>query len=192
MRRKKNKGKIRLSLIVISILLLMLFVGSILTIRHYFPLKYLPLIYTYAEKHNLRPELVCAVIHAESRFDPNAVSSVGASGLMQIMESTAYWIAPKSDLTTFDYESIFDPETNISLGCFYLRMLEDQYGEMDVALAAYNAGSGNVSMWLNDPLYSSDGKTLDYIPFEETRNYVAKIARNERIYEVLLKYFSGH
>ena len=67
------------------------------------------------------------------------------------------------------------PQTNIEIGCYVLKTLIDKYGILDTALAAYNAGPGNVDAWLENPAYSEDGKTLSYIPFGETRGYVAKI-----------------
>ena len=68
-----------------------------------------------------------------------------------------------------------DPETNIMLGCHYLRHLLDVYEVTDTALAAYNGGMGNVSSWLSDPRYSDDGITLKDIPFPETKNYVVRV-----------------
>ncbi|MCL2103190.1 MAG: lytic transglycosylase domain-containing protein, partial [Syntrophorhabdaceae bacterium] len=136
----------------------------------------------------LEPELVCALIRAESRFKADAVSRAGASGLMQIMEDTAYWLAPRAGLDDFDYAQILDPETNIRLGTYYLSILIEHFGDIEVALCAYNAGRGNVASWLDNPEYSSDGKTLDAIPYAETREYVQKVMDNEKIYGFLLRF----
>ena len=187
MQKKKTSAVGKFFLIVIIAIVLITAGIAALSMRYY-PLRYTGIIYEYAEEYNLKPELVCAVIHAESGFNKDAVSSAGASGLMQIMESTAYWLAPKIDMEDFDYGQIFDPAVNIRLGCFYLSMLERQYGDMDVALCAYNAGSGNVDRWLGNPEYSGDGKLLDYIPFDETRGYVERVADNQSIYAFLLKF----
>lgn len=163
---------------------------TVVLLNHYYPLRYTDIIRKYAQEYDLKPELVCAVIKAESGFNKDAVSSVGASGLMQVMEGTANWLAPKISMDGFEYTQIFDPDVNIRLGCFYLNMLEKQYGDIDVALCAYNAGSGNVDKWLRDSSYSDDGKTLSHIPFQETRNYVKKVTDIQRIYKFMLA-FSG-
>jgi soluble lytic murein transglycosylase len=166
-------------------------VGAVVFVNRYYPLQYTDIIYKYASEYDLKPDLICAVINAESSFDKDAVSGAGASGLMQIMESTAYWLAPKMKIEDFGYAEIFDPDVNIRFGCYYLNMLKKQYGDTDVALCAYNAGSGNVDKWLANPEYSGDGKTLDYIPFKETRDYVKKVSETQKIYSFIL-FFKAH
>ena len=79
------------------------------------------------------------------------------------------------------------PEINILIGCWYLNKLINQYDNVETALAAYNAGSGNVSRWLADDEYSSDGIRLDYIPYKKTRNYVKKVQQAKKIYEYLYR-----
>ena len=187
MRNKKN-GKVVIVITVLLALLILAAVGAVVIINRYYPLRYADLINRYAEEFDLEPELICAVIHAESRFRANVVSRAGASGLMQIMEDTAYWIAPRAGLDDFDYGQILEPEVNIRLGSYYLSMLIARFGDLDVALSAYNAGSGTVGNWLSDPEYSSDGETLDRIPFTETREYVNKVKENQKIYAILLRY----
>ena len=81
-----------------------------------------------------------------------------------------------------DYD-FTDPETSIMLGCHYLRHLIDIYGNVDTALAAYNAGMGNINSWLKNPDCSKDGKTLYYIPFPETRSYVQKVNESWEYYK---------
>jgi len=153
-----------------------------------YPVKYLDIIDETSAEYGLEPAFICAVIHAESRFRRDAVSVKGAAGLMQIMEATAEWAASELQLDDFDIGDVFDPETNILIGCWYLNRLFKQFGgERDVTLAAYNAGSGNVSNWLNSPQYSGDGKTLSHIPFGETRSYIQKVNGNLRIYELLFE-----
>ena len=186
MKKKKGRGIAGKIVLAFIILLLLAAVSAFFLVRRYYPLRYSDEIKKYAEEYGFAPEFICAVIHAESRFNENAVSSEGASGLMQIMEGTAVWIAPMAGFEDFDYGQIFDPEINIKLGCFYLNMLERQFGDIETALSAYNAGSGNVSEWLGDPRYSSDGKTLDKIPYPETENYVRRVADAQRVYAVLL------
>ena len=185
---KQKRGGVKKVILIIVIVILLAALCVFFLARRYYPLRYYDIIEKYAGEYSLDPELVCAIIHTESRFNENAVSSRGASGLMQIMEDTAYWIAPMAGLENFDYGQIFDPEINIKLGCFYLNMLEKQFGDTKTALSAYNAGSGNVNGWLGDTRYSSDGKTLDYIPFSETDNYVKRVASSEKIYSIIVKF----
>lgn len=145
---------------------------------------YKNLVETYANQSNVDPALVAAVIYNESRFEPKAVSSMGARGLMQIMEETGPWIAEKlneSDEYTFD--SLFIPETNIRYGTWYLGFLSERFGGDLVKIAAgYHAGQGNVAKWLNNSAYSHDGWTLDVIPIPETEQYVRKVVNAYEIY----------
>ena len=136
-----------------------------------YPLAYEEYINKYAQEYNLDRFLVMGVIRTESDFVPEAHSGL-AGGLMQLTEETAQWNADQMGIDIYNY---MDPETNIMLGCHYLRYLIDNYGVIDTALAAYNGGMGNVSKWLADSRYSDDGKTLKSIPFTETRNYVVRV-----------------
>ena len=192
---RKRKSKAGRKVLVVIFLLAVIVIGAVVFINRYYPVRYSEIVHRYAEKYDLEPALVFAVINAESGFRSTVVSRSGASGLMQIMEDTAYWLAPQIPLENFSYDRIFDPEINIQLGTFYLSMLYRRYGDLDVALSAYNAGSGNVERWLGDPDFSSDGKTLDHIPFAETRKYVERVDDNMRIYSLLLRFldiFSSH
>ena len=135
--------------------------------------------------------IIYAVIKAESNFDRTAVSSAEppALGLMQLQEETYEWVASyllKETPSAFD---IYDPETNIRNGTRYLAYLYGRFGNWDTVFAAYNAGPGNVSKWLEDSEYSDDGETLKYIPFKETRGYVEKVNRFRETYERL--YYSN-
>lgn len=136
-----------------------------------YPVEYSEYIIKYSEQNNLDPYVVISVIKQESNFVADARSPY-AGGLMQLTEETASEYAAKLGLKNYNY---MDPETNIMIGCFVLRTLINNYEVLDTALAAYNAGRGNVDKWLANSNYSSDGITLYYIPFEETRNYVKKI-----------------
>ncbi len=151
-----------------------------------YPINHKELIIEYGDKYEIPYELLAAVIRTESSFDENAVSPVGAMGLMQLMPTTAEEIATRlgEDYSAVD---ITDPETNIAYGSFYLKYLYRNLGEnWDTACAAYNAGIGRVSGWLKDKAYSEDGSTLKNIPIEETRNYV------KRINEYKIKYKELH
>ena len=150
-----------------------------------YPIRYIDSVRQYAS--GLEPALVCAVIHAESKFRPNALSSKGASGLMQLTEDTAHWIAHEMKLDGYDGRQIFDPPVNIAIGCYFLNWLLDYYGgDLTLALCAYNAGLGNVNRWLTDKRYSDNGITLTHIPFPETDTFVKRVYANQRIYSFLL------
>ena len=104
---------------------------------------------------------------------------------MQIMDSTGEWIAEKLEVDNFNPNMLYEPEINIRFGCWYLNNLLMEFGDLSLALAAYNGGSGNVTKWLNDPEYSSDGENLTYIPFKETKKYVDKVSTRYNIYKFL-------
>lgn len=124
------------------------------------------------------------VIKAESNYIHDAHSGV-ARGLMQITDDTAEWICAKIGLE-HEPDLVENPEVNIRMGCYYLKYLIDYYdGNTEVALAAYNAGMGNVSKWLEDERYSTDGKELSDIPFSETRNYVKRVREYTKTYRKL-------
>lgn len=150
------------------------------TMDRLFPVEYKEEIRKYAKEEGLSTELVMAVINTESGFDPKAHSGV-AKGLMQITDGTAMWVSKKMGITYY-YNMAYDPETNIKMGCWFLRYLKNRYENQNTALAAYNAGIGNVDKWLDDPACSEDGETLAHIPFEETENYVAKVNKMLEIY----------
>lgn len=140
-----------------------------------YPLEYTELIEQNAAEQGLEPAYVAAVILAESSYDPSAVSQVNAQGLMQIMPSTAEWIAGKFDEAYVD-GSLFDPATNIRYGCWYLGFLMRRYdGDKRCSSAAYHSGQGTVDEWLKNPAYSSDGRTLDVIAGPNADTYVNRV-----------------
>jgi len=136
-----------------------------------------------SRKYGLEPELVTAVVRQESRFQPNAVSRVGAQGLMQLMPETADDIARRRGMDP-PGERIFEPVLNLDFGCWYLHDLLAYFdGEVATAVAAYNAGPSITRKWLEDPTCSSDGRTLDTIPYAETANYVRRVMRYREDYK---------
>ncbi len=146
------------------------------------PLRHDDIIRQQAKKKDLDPALIAAVIYQESRFRPRE-SSAGAQGLMQILPTTADFIATKSGGTRFTTEDLATPQVNISYGAWYLRYLLDKYdNDTLTALAAYNAGEGRVNQWLSESGKSGGSITdPDEIPFIETRAYVKSVinAREE-------------
>ncbi|ONI40187.1 lytic transglycosylase [Candidatus Epulonipiscium fishelsonii] len=136
--------------------------------------------------YEVDPLLVYAIIQTESGFDKNAISRSGAKGLMQIMDRTGQWGAEHCGYEYFTPKMLFEPDKNIHIGTWYISRLIKQYGgNLDTALIAYNAGSGNVAKWRANTLYSKDGKTIDYIPFKETKEYVKKVKFHYKIYKLL-------
>ena len=177
-------SKIIKLLILILLVIIVLNIKSIL--KSFYPIKYENQIITYSRRYNVDPYLVAAVIRTESNFDEKAISHTGAYGLMQIMPDTALWIAGNMKLKGFNKEKSFDPEINVAMGCWYLHDLNSEFnGDLELVLAAYNGGRGNVKKWLQNKEYSSDGKTLNNIPFGETDKYVKKVKINYRIYSKL-------
>ena len=182
----KNK-KIK-TLIIIAILILII-IGAILggkklMLKIIYKKDYQEYVTKYSAEYNVNEDLVYAIIKAESNFDENAVSASNAKGLMQLMYATAEEVAEQCGIELTE-ENIFDPEINIKIGCWYLNKLYKEFGRLDLVIAAYNGGSGNVNKWLNDDSYSKDGKSLDLIPFEETSMYVKKITKNYKMYNKL-------
>ena len=136
------------------------------------PLRHEDIIRQQAEDKDLDASLIAAVIYAESRFDADATSEAGARGLMQITPQTAEEIARRSGGTEFEQGDLATPQVNIAYGSWYLRWLLQHYGDNEtLAVAAYNAGTGNVDKWIaRDP-----GLRAQDIPFPETRAYVDKV-----------------
>lgn len=160
--------------------------GYTIAYRILYPQKYQDIVTACAEEFSLDPNLIYAVIRCESGFDPQAVSSVGAKGLMQITEDAYDWAKYRmEDTSAHTYDDIFDPELNIRYGSCLLSLLLTEFGTEENAVAAYHAGFGNVEKWLNDAQYSADGENLDHIPFPTTDQYVSDVLQAQKIYKNL-------
>jgi soluble lytic murein transglycosylase len=140
------------------------------------PLRHDDIIRQQAEDKELDPALIAGVIFTESHFI-DQTSHAGAKGLMQLMPETAAYIAQKSGGTAFVQGDLATPQVNIAYGSWYLRHLLDKYdGRVALALAAYNAGQGNVDAWLAEAgARGEQFRAADHIPFPETRDYVRKV-----------------
>lgn len=150
----------------------------------FYPANYRLLIDKKANEYNIDKYLLTAMIHIESRFNPNATSPRGACGLMQLMPSTAKEIARKKKFKNYSDKILYVPETNMDFGCFYLRQMLNKTGnDPKLALMAYNAGNTNLKKWIKEEKTSE--KTLLELAFPETKNYVKDIFT---IYN-FLKYF---
>lgn len=149
--------------------------------RAVYPKLYSTEVSKYAEEYGVDENLVYAIIKAESNFNEHAVSRSNAVGLMQLMYDTATDIATIVNIE-IDEEKLLDPDININLGTKYISMLIAKYGNIEVALASYNAGSGNVDNWIANGTIRADGSNIENVPYNETNNYVRKILRDYKIY----------
>src|SRR5215218_10467130 len=140
------------------------------------PLRHDDIIRQQARDKGLDPALIAGVILTESHFR-DQTSRAGAKGLMQLMPETADYIAERSGGTAFEQGDLATPQVNIAYGSWYLRHLLDKYdGRVALALAAYNAGQGNVDEWLADAgARGEQFSAADHVPFPETRDYVKKV-----------------
>ena len=150
-----------------------------------YPYDYRSYIETSAAQQRLDPFLVAAVIKNESKFRSDAASDGGAVGLMQLMPQTAAWIAGQlGEPFTEDY--LYDPALNIRYGVWYLAELEREFGGNDIlALAAYNAGRGNVRDWMERSHWTDQFDEIDAIPYPETRLYVRRVLEDREQYKRL-------
>lgn len=153
--------------------------------RLVYPLPHEDLIVRHAATNDLPPSLVAAVIFEESKFNHEARSRKGAVGLMQLLPSTAKWVAKRNKT---DLGSLEDPDDNIRLGTMYLHYLVDKYGDTRIALAAYNGGETTVDRWLRLHGTATADGFVERIPFAETREYVRRVsvtrARYQELYEM--------
>ena len=153
--------------------------------KQLYPREYSELVEKYCGMYDIDVNLAYAVIHTESGFDSNAVSHLGACGLMQLMPATFDWLRSKDADHCDRYTDVFDPETNIRYGILFLSLIAERFEDEQLVIAAYHAGMSRVSSWLSDSSLSTDGKSLCCIPFADTEHYVRKVQRTKRIYEVL-------
>lgn len=148
-----------------------------------YPLAFKQEIIAESEEKNISPALVASIINAESSFDEKCVSQAGAIGLMQLMPKTAKWMASKIGIKNYTDNMLFDGKINIKIGVAYLSYLIKKFNNIDTALAAYNAGEGQVKVWLLSTNYSNDKISLHSTPFSETNNYIAKVKYSLPKYE---------
>lgn len=151
-------------------------------LRMRYPLQYEAIIDAHAENYGLEPSLLAAVVYSESKFDPNAESAAGAIGLMQLLPETAQGIADHTGGGNYTVADLYDPELNIRYGAWYLSRLREKYRDhpqaLDLALAAYNAGQGNVDRWVAE----APAGAVVRIPFRETRDYLQRVHHVQDIY----------
>ena len=151
-----------------------------------FPRPYWSQLVSDSQAHGLDPYLVASLIRQESEFNPGAVSKANAYGLMQLLPSTGKAIAKKQGEKKFTTNELLDPVRNLSLGTQDLRNSIDRYnGQVEYALASYNAGDGPVRQWMASNDYKDVPEWVESIPYTETRDYVQGIIRNREMYRAV-------
>ena len=149
-----------------------------------YPMEYMKVITYASEVTNVEEEIILAVIRTESGFRHDVESSVGAQGLMQVTPDTLDWVRYRIGHTNeMPQDAMYTPQTNIYYGAQIIALLLEEFGNLPTALAAYHAGWGNVTKWLEDSAYSTDGETLDIIPFQDTTLYVDKVLATIEMYK---------
>lgn len=184
LRIKKRFRQVFILLITICIVITFGLVA--LTVKY--PLAYRNIIVKYAEEYDIDPYLVASIINVESRYDKLALSPKEAKGLMQISPQTGQWASEVLGIDNYSEEDLFESDLNIRIGSWYInRLFKEFNGNLDLVLAAYNAGSGNVNKWILNKEYSSDGINLDKIPFKETEDYLIRVEKNYKVYSKVYK-----
>ncbi len=174
------KRKIKLFLILLLVagfgIFIYFYLPPILSDAVY-PLEYRDWVKKYSQESGLNPNYTAAVIYSESHFNPSATSPVGARGLMQIMPRTGLGIARHlGEEATYSADKLYDPETNIRYGCWYLGFMVNKYAfDSNLPLIAYNGGVALADR------YAVNQATLN----SETSYYVVKVHKNEQIYNQL-------
>lgn len=149
-------------------------------LRKTHPQKYAESVEKYAAEYDVPESVVYAVIKTESGFTPDAVSLKGAIGLMQITPDTFDWLCSKTGGEA-NALLLYEPDTNIRYGTYFLSLLHNEYKAWDTVYAAYNAGRGRVNSWLASEEYNNNGR-LKNIPYEETASYVKKVEKAQSVY----------
>lgn len=156
-----------------------------------YPTEYEEYVTKYGTEYNVEPAFIYAVIKTESSFKPKAVSEVGARGLMQLMEEAFTWLKYRmGDKRDINFDSMFDPETNIQYGTYYLSFLLQHYdNNMDLAAAAYHGGIGTVDGWIEQGIVDKKNVDIDKIPQtnDKTAEYVRRIRKAYNKYKEVLK-----
>jgi soluble lytic murein transglycosylase len=157
--------------------------------RILFPQAWWDTIKTESAKNGLDPYLVASLIRQESEFNPSVVSYANAYGLMQLLPTVGKAMAREEGIKNFQTFQLLDPETNIRLGCRYLRQMMEHFGgNSEYALAAYNAGDERVVDWQSAGPYHGIDEFVESIPFTQTREYVQAILRNIETYKAIDQY----
>lgn len=193
-RRTKTHGRLYSWLLLLGVLLVIGFGGwkiwssDTVQMRFVYMWDYQQDIVTYSKKNNVDPFLVAAIIKNESNFKHDAVSKVGAVGLMQIMPETGRWIAEQMGLENYQDSDLYQTRKNIRMGCWYVGELEHEFQHNLVLLmVAYNAGRGQTHEWMQENGWDYNFNDIKSIPCPDTREYVAKVMQDRDKYYLLYK-----
>ncbi|NEW07667.1 lytic transglycosylase domain-containing protein [Paenibacillus sp. SYP-B3998] len=168
--------KKRVFALLLICFVLVLFMNSTVIGRKLYPIYFKKEIQQSAAKHHIDPLLIAAVIRVETNYKHHLESKKGAIGLMQLMPDTAAWIVESADLAPNTQADLLKAEININLGAWYLNWLIKHYnGNLVYAIAAYNAGQGNVNRWKQNEVWDGTEANINQIPFGETRHYVQRV-----------------
>ena len=174
----RNSKYITVYLKVFLLLVLMIFIIA----NFVYPIYYRNSVKQYSTEYDVDEFLIYSIIKAESGHNKDAVSPKGATGLMQIMDSTAIDVMNRLKIEE-DLDRLTDPDFNIRIGTYYVKYLLERYdGNFDKAIAAYNAGLSNADRWQED---ANDEEFLQNIDIKETREYVKRVNQNNTVYEFL-------
>jgi soluble lytic murein transglycosylase len=182
-----NTGRLRLLIIIVLILAgVVVLLQSKWFWKVFYPWPYKQEMVEAGSDTGVAPTLLAAMAKVESGFNPGARSEMGAAGLMQVMPSTAEWAAQQMELKGYHEDLLCQPQVNLLIGSWYFsNLLQEFDGNTVAALAAYNAGRGNVGKWLSSGEWKGVKTDLEAIPFPETREYTESVLRNYEIYQYL-------
>lgn len=152
------------------------------------PIKYEYFVDSVSKETGVDKAVILALIKTESRYNLYSLSPKGAFGLMQIMPKTAEYVKTKYEIPIEDAEQYFDPYFNIKIGTLYFSELYEKFGDLGLAVAAYNAGPTITKKWGQEGIVSKDDETYKNIPYMETRNYVERVLKSREDYAKLIKY----
>jgi soluble lytic murein transglycosylase len=168
--------KKRMFALLLICFLIILFMNSSFIGRKMYPIYYQKEIKQSAENHNIDPFLIAAMIRVETNYKYHLESKKGAIGIMQLMPDTASWIVEAANFEPQTPEDLLKVDVNINLGAWYMKWLTKHYnGNIVYAVAAYNAGQGNVNKWKENGVWDGTEANIDQIPFGETRHYVQRV-----------------
>ena len=175
------------TLFLITFLVIIVIVIRKIIFNNTYKMEYKEYVTESASSYGVEEALIYSIIKNESGFNEKATSVSNAQGLMQIMYSTAQEVSKKNNIE-LNEEKILNPEINIKIGTIYISNLISKYKNLELALAAYNAGSGNVDKWITQGIINDDASNIENIPYKETNLYVRKVIRDYKIYKKILKY----
>ncbi|MFC4075739.1 lytic transglycosylase domain-containing protein [Salinithrix halophila] len=184
-----SKRKLAISL---TMLLVFFLIATPLFNRWMYPLDYEEQIMESADSTGADPFLVMAIIRVESKFSPEVQSHAGAQGLMQLTPETVNWVVDKGRFSPAFRDYVNDPSINIHMGSWYITALIREFkGNKIAAIAAYNAGPGNVNKWLKEGRWDGTRGSVGQIPFGETRHYIQRVVYFYEKYRTLYSHLTN-